>query len=369
MIKTIWCRRSRAIIAVIAASLSICAVITGSASADTGQGYSLTEHTVSSFEAEPCNVQGTSSQYLWEIDQEGRALGRIDLKTGNILKIQMPPVNTLLGINLHLPSLTLPGAASAGPCDMALGGDGNLWVNDQYNNAIGWINPAAPDSVHELSLPTPAALPMSLATGADGNIYVTETTANKVAEINVTTHQITEFPVPTPASALIGGIAGQDGRHWFVEMAANKLLAMDYATHAMHEYPIPTLAAAPFVVRSYGGIIYFSEFGANAVGRFDPVTGKFSSALITTPASEPIGLAQGVDGYLYTDESVGNKIARIDPTTMTTVDEYPVPSTAAFPDECKLGPDGAIWVPELLNGKLARLWLDSWGPDPGFPQG
>ena len=357
-------RRTARLVMAAAAAFSICAGVATAAFAAEPSGYSLKEYTVSSVEAEPCNVQGISNRYLWEIDQEGRALGRIDLTTGDILKIQLPPTTLpILDIGLNL-----PGAASAGPCDIAYAG-GQLWFNDQYNNAIGFIDPNNPTSIHELHLPTAASLPMSLATGADGNVYVTETVANKIAKVDVTTHQITEYSVPTPASVLIGGIGGQDGKQWFVEMTGNKLLSFDYQTHAMQEFPIPTPAAQPFVVRSYAGTIYFSEFGANAIGRFDPSTGTFASASIPTAASEPIGLAQGVDGYLYTDESVGNKIAQIDPVTMETVNEYPIPSAAAFPDEIKLGPDGAIWVPELLTGRLARLWVNSWGADPGYPQG
>ena len=64
---------------------------------------------------------------------------------------------------------------------------------------------------------------------------------------------------------------------------------------------------------------------------------------------------------LYTDESAGAKIARIDPRSMTTVAEYPL-SAGSYPDETK-----AIWVPELLSGRLARLWLPAWGRDPGYP--
>ncbi|WP_442943452.1 Vgb family protein [Nocardia sp. NBC_00565] len=335
-----------------------------SASADiSGDGYTLVEYAVTSTLAEPCNVQGISNRYLWEIEQEARVLGRIDLETGNIVKIQLPPV-TLPEMNI---TVELPGLLSAGPCDIALGGDGKLWFNDQYNNSVGWIDPISPDGIHEISLPTPLALPMSLATGADGNIYITETAANKVAKVDVATHKVDEFPVPTPISGLIGGTAGQDGAHWFVEMAGNKLLSMDYATNAMQEYPIPTPNSLPFVVRSYEGSIWFTESGVNAIGRFDPRSGEFSQVPLPTAASVPIGLARGVDGDLYTDESIGGKIARIDPSTMSTIAEYPIPSPQSFPDEIKLGPDGAIWVPELLNGKIARLWVNSWGADPGFP--
>jgi virginiamycin B lyase len=324
----------------------------------------VTEITVSSPLAQPCNVQAAPDGSQWFIEHGARRLGRIDLHTGVIVTVDLPNVTVVP----HLPvAVQLPGAFPIGPCDMTVPGDGNLWFNDQYNNAVGYLSLRPPYVVHEIVLPTPYSVPMSMATGADGNIYVTQTASNQIAEINPQTHAVSEISVPTPVSGIIGGVAGQDGAHWFVEIAANKLLRLDYRTHAIREYTVPVPAALPFVVRSYGGQIWFTESGADAIGHFDPATGRFSAVSLPTPASVPIGVTRGVDGFLYTDESVGNKIARIDPVAMKVVAEYPVPTPGAFPDEMKTGPDGAIWAPEFLAGKLVRLWLPAFGTDPGVP--
>jgi streptogramin lyase len=157
-------RRPRSRHALVAAAAAAAAAVTVLAAppASAATGHSVREYQVSPLLSEPCNVQGTSSRYMWYIEQEGRRLRRIDLQTGSILTVNLPPA-TLPVVNL---GLGIPGALSAGPCDMALGGDGQLYFNDQYNNSIGFVDPNSPAGVHEIPLPTPASLPMSIATGA-----------------------------------------------------------------------------------------------------------------------------------------------------------------------------------------------------------
>src|SRR5690606_13165869 len=121
----------------------------------------------------------------------------------------------------------------------------------------------------------------------------------------------------------------------------------DYATHEMTEYTIPTVGALPFVVRAEEDGIWFTETGANALGHFDPATGQFDEIVLPTLASAPVGVVRGADGFLYVNESVGDKIARIDPVTREVVAEYPIPTKLTFVSEVKLGPDNAIWATEM----------------------
>nr|WP_160103001.1 hypothetical protein [Rhodococcus sp. T7] len=251
---------------------------------------------------------------------------------------------------------------------MAYGSDGNLWFNHQMANSVGYIETQAPYRMHEIPLPVPASIPMSLQAGGDGKIYATLTAADKIAQIDPQTHQVRIFDVPSKASMIIGGAAGPDNAHWFVEITGNKLLRLDYATGDIREVDIPTPASAPFVIRSYDDGLWFTMMTANAIGHYDIKTGTFSTVPIPTPMSAPIGITLGKDGYLYVDESVADKIARIDRKTMQVVDEYPYLTKMTWPDEIKTGPDGAIWSPNFTAGKLTRLWVDSFGTDPGFPQ-
>lgn len=356
--------RKKHLMMVVIFTAAVSLFVTGAVFAD--ETFSIEEHSVASGEALLCNVQPEpNKEILWFIESNANRLGRLDLKSGEVLKFDMPEKVEAPFAGSILP---YPGAL-IGPCDMTFAPDGILWFNHQGANGIGYIDPEPPYAIHEIELPTKGSIPMSLATGADGNIYVTLTGADKIARINPATRQITEFTVPTAGSGIIGGTAAKkDGAHWFVLMTANKLLRFDYETHEMKEFVIPTPVSGPFVIRAYDDGLWYTLFSANAIGHFNPETEEFSKIDIPTLASSPIGVIKGADGDLYSNLSTGDMIARIDRSSREVVAEYPLPSKGTFPTEVKMGPDGAIWVTEYLSGNLARLWVNSFGKDPGFPQ-
>lgn len=321
-----------------------------------------------------CNVHTTDQvnapdhgTVLWFIEAGTKRIGRLDLTNGEVQKFDMPAVTP---VDYTTDSLnSLPGNDSVhGPCDLITTPDGMLWFNYQAANAIGYMETKPPYTMKLLTLPTPKSLPMALQLGADGNIYVEQTAVNKIARIDPKTRKIKEFALPDATGSVIGGAGSKaDNAHWFITMRTNKLVRFDYATHAIEEYQIPTPNAAPFVVRAYDDGVWFTMYGANAIGHFDPATKQLTEIPVPTPNSAPVGIIIGADGDLYSDLGGTDKIARISRKTRTIIAEYPMPTKKAWPDEIKQGPDGAIWVPQYFSGKIARLWLSSFGEDPGFP--
>lgn len=360
-----WTRVKRSAAIAVALAVPIVLGVPGTASAEDANFY-FHEYVVSDPSSQPCNVTDTPDGALWVNLHQANQLARLDPITGEVAKFTLQGKTPIPGIG-EIGPLPGPPIPSIGTCDMAYGSDGNLWFNHQVANTVGYIETQYPYRMREFQLPTPASIPMSLQAGADGKIYVTSTGANKFVQIDTKTYEMREFVVPTPGAAIIGGTAGPDGAHWFVEITANKLLRFDYATGEMREFPVPTPVSLPFVIRSYDDGLWFTSTGANAIGHFDTNTSQFSQVPLPTPLAAPIGLTLGKDGDIYTDESVGDKIARIDRTTKTVVAEYPYPARFTFPDEIKTGPDGAIWSPNFLTGKVTRLWVGSFGEDPGFP--
>jgi len=327
-----------------------------------GPGHHFDEIPVSSPTDIVCNQKSAPDGSLWFVEEGSTRLGRLDMETGEVRKFDMP------GISMPLvePVLPYPSTLAIGPCDLAFDHQGRLWFNFQQANVLGYIETQEPYRMRTLAL-TPGAIPMSLALGQDGNIYATLTGSNQIARVDPRTGGITYYPVPTPASGIIGGAAGHDGAHWFVEMTADKVLRFDYATHQMREYRLPSVGSGPIVIRWIQGALWFTEMTAGRIGRLDPSTGQITEVSLPNPASVPISLTEGADGDIYSDEAAADKIARIDPHTMTVVAEYSIPTQATFPEEITTGPDGAIWFPESLAGNLGRLWVDSFGVDPGPP--
>lgn len=305
---------------------------------------------------------------LWFIEAGAKRIGKIDLRSGAVTKYDLPKVAPVTYTTDSI--ATLPGGDSGhGPCDLMLDPAGKMWFNYQAANAVGYLDPAAPETMKLVTFSSPASLPMAMQLGGDGNIYVQLTAVDKVARIDPETNKVKEFTVGPKGSGVIGGTPSRKGdAHWFILMNTNKLVRYEYKTGKMESFDIPTANAAPFVVREYDDGVWFTMFGANAIGHFDPATKTFTEIPLPTPKSAPIGIVMGPDGYLYSDLSGSDRIARIDRKTRKVVAEYPILTAKTWPDEIKQGPDGAIWVSQYFGGKLTRLWLDTFGQDPGFPQ-
>ena len=313
-------------------------------------------------------VAPTKGSDLWFIEAGAKRIGKLDLLTGAVSKYDLPKVDPVQYTTDSI--ATLPGNdAGHGPCDLLLDLQGKLWFNYQAANAVGYLDPAAPDTMKLVTFPSPASLPMAMQMGGDGNIYVQLTAVDKVARIDPRTSKVKEFSVGAKGSGVIGGTHALKGdAHWFILMNTNKLVRFEYKTGKMESYDIPTANAAPFVVREYDDGVWFTMFRGNAIGHFDPATKTFTEIPLPTPNSAPIGIVMGPDGYLYSDLSGTDAIARIDRKTKKVIAEYPIFTPKTWPDEIKQGPDGAIWVSQYFGGKLTRLWLDTFGQDPGFPQ-
>jgi virginiamycin B lyase len=85
---------------------------------------------------------------------------------------------------------------------------------------------------------------------------------------------------------------------------------------AVSEFPIPTpnsaggsraaMAAGP------DGNVWFTEYGANQIGRVTP-SGSISEFSLPTPDSAPYGIVAGPDGKMWFVESGTNRLASIAP--------------------------------------------------------
>lgn len=316
-----------------------------------------------------CNAQAAKgANQLWFIEAEKRRLGRLDLASGEIRKFALPTDDLIEITSKSIHALPGDDKRISGPCDFVMQEDTRLWFNYQARNSIGYIQTAEPFVFKFLPLPTPASLPMAMQEGGDGKIYVELTAANKIARVDPKTLKIKEFALPEKDVGIIGGAASIEGKaHWFILMNANKILRFEYATGAMKTFDIPTPNAAPFVIRAYDDGLWFTMFGGNAIGHFDVATEKFTEIPLPTPNSLPIGITKGADGFLYAILRGTDEVVRIDRKAKSLVGFYRLISSKGGPGEIKLGPDGAIWVTGYKSGELNRLWLPSFGTDPGFP--
>jgi streptogramin lyase len=74
---------------------------------------------------------------------------------------------------------------------------------------------------------------------------------------------------------------------------------------------------------------------------------------IPTVDSQPQGIVGGPDGNLWICEVIGNKIARL--TTAGVFTEFPIPTPASGTETITVGPDGNLWFAEEDVGKIGRI--------------
>lgn len=125
-------------------------------------------------------------------------------------------------------------------------------------------------------------------TGPNG-MYFTQTTGNVVTYYEFASGKFTNYQVPTPLSAPLGlKVSSATGDVWFCEFLASKMAKLDPSTGNITEYPLldPALAG-PAVVRAEteGKYLYFTALLGNSIGRIDMFTGEVCCIVDTKTAS------------------------------------------------------------------------------------
>jgi hypothetical protein len=138
---------------------------------------------------------------LWVVEHTGNLVDRIDATSGTITNHPLPNPNR-------------------GPSDIALGGDGNLWITETGAGKIGRMTLSG--TVSEYDPPTPSSGPVAITPGADGALWFTETTPAAIGRVATSDGSVSEFPASSGAAP--EGIAtGPDGNVWFTEFSGNQI--------------------------------------------------------------------------------------------------------------------------------------------------
>jgi virginiamycin B lyase len=156
----------------------------------------------------------------------------------------------------------------------------------------------------------------------------------------------TLFSPPTVDSPK-GVVAGPDSAVWFTEFGANQIGRVTTAG-AFTEYALPAASSSPYqIVSGSDGALWFTEFG-NSSHQIGRITTAGAVTEFTIPANsgvtpQALGIASGSDGALWVTCPNISQIARI--TTSGQVTTYSLPASYA-PTAIAPGPDGALWFLE-----------------------
>ncbi|HTA39062.1 MAG TPA: hypothetical protein VK760_08305, partial [Candidatus Acidoferrales bacterium] len=214
--------------------------------------------------------------------------------------------------------------------------------------------PAPHSAVHLTAKVTPAA--------ASGGAAVTEvfTVTFDAAICGV----FTRFPVPTDSSFPYSITNGSDGAMWFTEFGANKIGRI---TTSGTITEIATSGTPYSIAAGPQNTIWFTQCSSNQVGQISTSGGTVYESHVPTAnaglfniTSDPHG------GYPWFTETLANDIATLRPSGfgIPLVRETPVTTSSARPYGITGGPDGAIWFTEQAGNNIGR---DSSGTITEFP--
>jgi streptogramin lyase len=266
-------------------------------------------------------------------------------------------------------------ASGGRPSGVAAGEDGSVWFTDPGTASIGRLDVTGSVSRYLLAL---TSQPGAIARGPDGNFWFTEAgvvppgpdippgstvpAIGRITPAGVVSH----FLLPPEAPNPMGGpgmgsppaaiTAGPDGALWFTEAGADQIGRIT-PVGAITEFALPsrgTMHAHPTgIVAGSDGAVWFTQPLRESLGRIDVATHAISEFFLPPPRGGIVRantLASG-SGALWFEDPRNQAIGRMRPGG--TVDTLPLPATGDYsPWAVTAGPDDNIW---FLDGRGSRV--------------
>jgi streptogramin lyase len=169
---------------------------------------------------------------------------------------------------------------------------------------------------------------------------------------------VDEFPLPAGSNPT-GIIAGPDGALWFTEEGANKIGRMTTGGVLTNEIPIPTAGSLPAEIAvGPDGKLWFTEFSGNKIGRVE-ANGTICEFNVPDSSSQPDGITGGPDGAVWFTQHGGNEIGRVATSAACGSNAQEFGPTGSGPGDITFGPDGGLWFTESVAGNIRRIAPDT----------
>jgi virginiamycin B lyase len=160
-------------------------------------------------------------------------------------------------------------------------GDGVLWFTGQ-SGMYGRLDPASGE-IEGYEAPEGPG-PYGIATTPDGEVWYVSLAGSHLAQVDRSSGRATVIEPPTPDQGARRVWSDPAGRLFIAEWNAGQLGMYDPATNAWREWALPgerrPQAYAVFV--DDAGVPWLTDFGNNAIVRFDPATETFTPIAIPT---------------------------------------------------------------------------------------
>jgi len=166
--------------------------------------------------------------------------------------------------NGQMQEFFVPGGNARRPVFIGAGADGNIWYTDELTTKVGRVTPAG--VITEFDIGSTAE---GIVAGADGNMWATSD--NGLARITPA-GQVTVFPYPAGYSTnTFGIVSAPDGTLWYAD--ANGAIGQAATTGVSSYLNLPQGSAPLYIaVRPSDGAVFFMEYNAQRIGVIAPAT-------------------------------------------------------------------------------------------------
>ncbi len=227
---------------------------------------------------------------VWFVDQGANSIGRFD------------PVQQAFRI---FPLGTV-GGRHLGPQALQFDARGLLWFTAAVGGRIGRLDPTT-GFIQTWSVPPPRLgvfpSPYSLTVLPNEQIWFGDITGGAVGHLDAITGRVTLYHLADPQETVFSMAHDAQGRIWFTEIVPARLGMIESTTGLVKEWSMPVVsghtAALYGIVVAPGGDVWFAANGINALVRYAPGAGTFTSYQLSLSATGLYALALAPNGTLW----------------------------------------------------------------------
>lgn len=302
------------------------------------------------------NVWYTES---WSSDR----FGRLNPETGEMEEFDVPPDAHRKTLHVH--------SAVEGP-------DGVVWFAEAFKCQINKFDPAT----KKFSAYRPPSCGKDAGNGDEGGEGPSEVRVDRLGNVwanagnlwrfDPSTEKFVEFPEGGDAYGFV--LDQKEGNVWFAQLWAGKIGEVDIKTLKLRRWTPPATVrlaevnknqpdevgntqvhpkgAGPRRISSDSkGMIWFGEWFAGQLGRFDPTTETFKEFPLPGPDPTPYGVGVDRNDFVWYASYDTDVLGRLDPAT-GDVREYPLPYSGNEIREILQDVDGRMWFGTSFNNKV-----------------
>src|SRR3989440_306198 len=160
------------------------------------------------------------------------------------------------------------------PHDVAVSADGVVWYTAQRDGKLGRLDPATGD-MKVWDAPRGRG-PYGIATTPEGDVYYASLAGSHIARVDLDTGAATVIEPPTKDQGARRVWSDSKGRIWVSEWNSGNVSVYDPKPRTWKTWRLPGDSPRAYAVYvDETDVVWLSDFGANAIVRFEPTTETF----------------------------------------------------------------------------------------------